>query len=315
MLASYDPLSQLLAVAGAHAVVSAGLEARGRWAVSVPPVRSLKCNAIRRGTCELEVQGHRWQLQAADCFLVAPDLAFVIGSDLTRTPRPAAEVFAGCENAPIARLDAGDGPETVCLGGRMDLSQGAALLVEALPPVTIVTAGTPAAATIGWLLDRLEVEQREAAPGAAAMATQIMQMVFIELIRGIPADENRGWIAALSDSRIGPAIQAIHREPGRDWRLEDLAAIGHLSRSQFAARFRSAVGRAPMDYLRQWRMTLARKALAKPGTAVSAVAAEFGYASESAFCAAFRRTTGTTPRQAARQAISVARTLLRSTEE
>lgn len=302
MSVAEDPLSQLLGVAGAQAVVSTGLDARGRWAVSVPPVRSLKCNAIRRGTCELEVQGRRWQLQAGDCFLVAPDLAFLIGSDLTRPPRPAADVFAGCEDAPFARLYADDSPETVFLGGRMDLSQSAALLVEALPPVTIVTAGTPAAATIGWLLDRLEVEQREAAPGAAVMATQIMQMVFIELIRGIPADENRGWIAALSDPRIGPAIRAIHREPGRNWRLEDLAAIGHLSRSQFAARFRTAVGRAPMDYLLQWRMTLARKALAKPGTTVSAVAAEFGYASESAFGAAFRRITGATPRQAVRQA-------------
>ncbi|MBU1312889.1 MAG: AraC family transcriptional regulator [Alphaproteobacteria bacterium] len=297
-----DPLSQLLAVAGARAVVSTGLQAGGRWAVSVPAVGSLKFNAICRGTCELEVEGRRWQLTDGDCFLVAPDLAFVIGSDLSSVPRRAEDVFAGCNEMPFARLDAGDGPDMLCLGGRMDLPQGAELLVEALPPVTVIVAGSPAAARIGWLLERLEAEQREAAPGATAMTVQIMQMIFIELIRGIPPAEHRGWIASLSDPRIGPVIREIHREPGRNWRLEDLAKISHLSRSRFAARFRATVGRAPMDYVLHWRMTLARKALAKPGSSVSAVAAEFGYASESAFGLAFRRVTGATPRQASRNA-------------
>src|SRR5690606_6188647 len=110
------------------------------------------------------------------------------------------------------------------------------------------------------------------------------------------------WLAALSDPRIGSAIRAMHADPGRGWRLEDLAEISHLSRSQFSARFRAAVGRSPMDYLLHWRMTLAGKALSQSGVSISAVASRLGYASESAFGVAFRRVTGTTPRRAGRLA-------------
>ncbi|NEV00635.1 AraC family transcriptional regulator [Bradyrhizobium sp. UFLA 03-164] len=223
-----------------------------------------------------------------------------MGTDLSCLPRPAEDVFAGCETLPFARLDAGAGLELRCLGGRMELPPAAAMLVEALPPVTVIPADTAATGRIGWLLDRLEEESRAGAPGGAAMTAQIMQMVFIEVLRALPDRESRGWLSALSDPRIGPAITAIHRMPGRDWRLEDLAAISHLSRSQFAARFRAAVGRAPIDYLLHWRMVLARRALAQPGATIAAVAAELGYASESAFGVAFRRVTGTTPRRATR---------------
>lgn len=298
-----DPLSQLLTLAGAQAGVSTGLRARGHWAIRVAPQPMLKCNVMRQGECGLAVGDQHWHLKAGDCFLVAPGLGFVIGTDLDRLPRPAEEVFANCKDSLTATLDAGPGPEMLCLGGRMDLQPMAALLIRSLPAVLVIPANHATAGRIGWLLDRLEDESRARAPGAAAMAAQIMQMVFLELIRSLPvavADgTGQSWLTALSDPRIGPAIQAIHADPGRRWRLEDIAAISHLSRSQFAARFRAAVGQAPMDYLLHWRMLLARQALLR-GDSVARVAAEMGYASESAFGVAFRRVTGTTPRHEAR---------------
>lgn len=300
MTLAADPLSQVLGLASVRAAVSTGLEARGYWALRVSSQPALKCNVIRRGECWLQVEERQWRLRTGDCFLVAPDVGFLIGTDLTRLPRLAEDVFAGCEDTPFARLDTGTGPDLLCLGGRMDLPPAASLLTEALPPVTVIDGGSAAALRIGWLLDRLEEESRAGAPGAAAMAAQIMQMVFIDLIRSVPASGSQGWLAALSDPRIGPAIRAMHRDPGRDWRVADLAAESHLSRSQFTARFRAAVGRAPMDYLLQWRMTLARHALSRPGAQVARVAADLGYASESAFGVAFRRVTGTTPRRARR---------------
>lgn len=294
-----DPLSQVLSLAGVGSALSTGLEASGRWAVRVAPLPTLKCNAVRKGECWLEVEGRRWLLRTGDCFLVAPGLSFVIGSDLARMPQPAEEVFAGCEDVPIARLDAGSGLDFMCLSGRMDMPPSAHLLIEALPEVTIIPADSKAAARIAWVLDRLEEESRGHFPGGATMAAQLMQVVFIELIRALPETDSHGWLAALSDPRIGPAIRAMHADPGRSWRLEDLAEVSHLSRSQFSVRFRAAVGRSPMDYLLHWRMTLAGKALSQPGASISAVASRLGYASESAFGVAFRRVTGKTPRRAA----------------
>lgn len=294
---SEDPLSQLLNLIEARAVVSTGLEARGFWAIHVPPVRALKCNMIKHGDCMLEIKDERWQLAAGDCFLVGPDLPFVIGTDLNRSPQSAAEVFAETGVSAYARLDAGPGPTFLCLGGSMDLPEIAKFLTDALPTIIVIRGKSAVAGRIHWLIERLEEELASDSPGAAAMAAQIMQMIFIELMRNLPEGGIGSWLAALSDPRISAALKAIHSDPGRNWRLEDLAKISHLSRSQFAARFRAAVGHAPMDYVLRWRMALAQKALAQPNARITSVARELGYRSESAFTFAFRRITGWTPRQ------------------
>ncbi|MBN9054707.1 MAG: AraC family transcriptional regulator [Rhizobiales bacterium] len=293
-----DPLSQILRFSEAHVAVSTGLVATGHWSVYVPPTNALKCNVLREGECLLEVEGRRHRLTQGDCFLVAPDRPFLIGADLSH-PRPASEVFAGSGNRPFARLDVGDGPIARIVGGRMQLGQAADLLERALPPLVILPVSHPASARIGWLLDRLEEEQFSGSAGAATIGTAIMQIVFVELIRSLPQDAPAGWLAALSDPRIGPVLRAIHAEPSHPWRLEELAATANFSRSQFSQRFREAVGLAPMDYVLRWRMAVARQALAQPGATVAGVAAGLGYASESAFGAAFRRVMGTSPRRAA----------------
>ncbi|WP_052699742.1 helix-turn-helix transcriptional regulator [Martelella endophytica] len=293
-----DPLSQILRLAGAEAMLSTGLVASGRWAVAVPATQALKCNVIREGECVLAVGSERRQLSVGDCFLVAPDRPFVIGTDFAH-PRPAAEVFAGTDKRPYAHLDGGEGSPFRATGGRMELGPVTGLIADALPPLVILTAEKAASKRIGWLMDRLEEEQAAERAGASAIAGAAMQMIFVELIRALPEERPRGWLAALDDPRIGPALHAIHTDPAHPWRIETLAGLAHLSRSQFSARFRAAVGQAPMDYVLHWRMTLARQALTRPGMTVAKVAEELGYASESAFGAAFRRVMGTSPRRAA----------------
>lgn len=293
-----DPLSQLLSLLDAQATLSTGLSATGRWSVDVPATDALKCNVVRHGQALLQVNGSCHPLRAGDCFLVAPGHAFVIGTDLAR-PRPAAEVFAGPSNGLVADLDGGPGPAFRCIGGRMEMGPLAHLLGDALPPVVLLQAAHPASQRIGGLLARIEAEMAQPAAGSTVMATAAMQMIFVDLIRSLPADAPRGWLKALADPRIAPALHAIHGDPAHRWRLENLAGLAHLSRSQFAARFHKAVGRAPMDYLLHWRSALAQRALSRPGARVSQVAADLGYASDSAFGAAFLRVTGTSPRRAA----------------
>ncbi len=69
-----------------------------------------------------------------------------------------------------------------------------------------------------------------------------------------------------------------------------------MSRSAFAARFQGRVGQAPLAYLTQWRLALARKLLEQPGSTVAAVSAEVGYESPSAFSHAFKRAFHHSPR-------------------
>ena len=68
-----------------------------------------------------------------------------------------------------------------------------------------------------------------------------------------------------------------------------------MSRSTFAVRFGDAAGMPPLTYLTNWRMELAKRALADGNTSVDEIARTVGYASDSAFSHAFKRVTGSTP--------------------
>jgi AraC-like DNA-binding protein len=104
-----------------------------------------------------------------------------------------------------------------------------------------------------------------------------------------------GVLAGLADPRLAKAITAMHEAPSRPWSLEDLAEVAGMSRTRFAAHFRSLVGRTPIDYLTLWRMTIARQLLRK-GKSVKSVAGQVGYGSAAAFSRVFSRVTGQSPR-------------------
>ncbi|MEU6148240.1 helix-turn-helix transcriptional regulator, partial [Streptomyces sp. NPDC047081] len=79
------------------------------------------------------------------------------------------------------------------------------------------------------------------------------------------------------------------------WTVADLATEASLSRATFARRFTALLGVAPLTYLIDWRMALAREQLRDSDTGVAAVARSVGYASEFSFAAAFKRHHGVAP--------------------
>ncbi|MFD5748055.1 helix-turn-helix transcriptional regulator [Streptomyces sp. NPDC127033] len=110
-------------------------------------------------------------------------------------------------------------------------------------------------------------------------------------------DRPAGWLGTLNDDGIGAALRALHADVAHRWTLQELAGISRMSRSAFAASFKKQVGTAPLEYLIQWRMSLARDALRRNTRSISELASATGYESESAFSTAFRRVTGSSPKQ------------------
>jgi AraC-like DNA-binding protein len=72
----------------------------------------------------------------------------------------------------------------------------------------------------------------------------------------------------------------MHADAAHLWTVPELAAASGLSRAAFARSFQQALDQPPMQYLTDWRMT---------------IAARTGYASPYAFAAAFRRHHGQPP--------------------
>jgi AraC-like DNA-binding protein len=109
------------------------------------------------------------------------------------------------------------------------------------------------------------------------------------------ASADRGWIAALRDPVLAPAMAAIHGAPEEHWTVAELAARAHVSRSVLDERFREVLGRAPIRYLTDWRMHLADDLLRSTDLGVAGVASRVGYDSEEAFSRAFKRHHGVAP--------------------
>lgn len=103
-----------------------------------------------------------------------------------------------------------------------------------------------------------------------------------------------GVLAALSDSRLSKALTAMHSQPEQAWTLDSLAERAGMSRARFAAAFRSTVGAPPLDYLTDWRISVAQTLLRR-GKSIKVVAPAVGYSSAAAFARVFARRVGASP--------------------
>jgi len=152
----------------------------------------------------------------------------------------------------------------------------------------------------GWLdgiVHFLLLEANAAQPGAALMVSRLIDLVVIRTLRTwIHRGPISGWFGGLADPRIANVLKAIHERPMQRWSIEALASIAGMSRSSFCERFAALVGRPPLRYHNEHRLTLARDLLTKPNARVGEVGLSIGYESEAAFSRAYKSLFGHSPR-------------------
>lgn len=300
-----DPLSDVLSLLKPRSYVSAGVDAGGDWCLRFPDLeRQLKCYAVVSGECRLVVEGGPApvHLRQGDCFVLPSGRAFRIGSDLALPPEPSSRYFPPTHPGAVVRIN--DGGGVFLVGSRFGVSGGHAPLLMAMLPPIVHIHGEAEKAAMRWAVERMMQELREGAPGGDLIARHLAHMMLVQALR-LHMGQASGWLYALSDRQLGPAIAAVHAAPAQRWTLQSLAARAHMSRSAFAQRFREVTGTAPMEYVTRWRMLLAGDRLENTRDPVSVVAAALGYESESAFSTAFKRIMGCPPREYARRNASV----------
>lgn len=150
--------------------------------------------------------------------------------------------------------------------------------------------------TLERMRDELLTEQL----GGSFLIQQLSYLMLVDAIREHLSNADRravGWLYAMSDVSLKPALVAMHESPDRSWTLEALAQHVGMSRSLFARRFREKVGESPIDHLTRWRMMRASEQLITTKAAVIEIAISCGYQNESSFGKAYKRVTGYSPRQ------------------
>lgn len=293
-----DPLSDVLNVLGARVTRRTRMEAAGHWAFAFPAVDRLKFVALLRGNQWMLLPGCAPQLMnEGDVCLLGPT-AYAVASHPTEIPIDGQALYA---DGDVARVG---GDDTIGIGGTVTFSAANAdFLLNMLPAFTIVPRSSPSADAVAMILGLMNGEMERDAIGSDIIVARLADMLLVEAIRAYTGDESAsksGWLSALSDTRIGRALRALHDDVAQPWTVAQLAGVAGMSRAAFSAEFSQRVGQPPLGYLRAWRLTLARAALARGDVNVASVANSIGYTSQSAFGHAFRRAFGVPPKTNAR---------------
>lgn len=276
------------------------VHAAGPWALRFEPSPHVRFGTVVRGECWLAVERHEpVLLREGDFFLLGNPPRYVLGSALGVRPRSAKALLA---TSPDGALRIGPEREEdtfVCGGHFVFDDQNAPLLLDFLPMLVHIRAGDPRSKLFGHVSDLLVHEVETNAVGGSLVIDRLAQVLLVHMLRAHAEQPVRpaGWLAALRDDRIGAALRAMHGDIAHRWTLDELARIAIMSRSAFSAAFKSQVGIAPLEYLIEWRMAVARDALSRKTKSISELAFATGYESESAFSTAFRRVVGSSPKQ------------------
>lgn len=176
-------------------------------------------------------------------------------------------------------------------------------VLDALPQSFIVRADDGGEA-FRDLARVLSYSARSGLPGQRVIMDKLADSLFVMAVcvYAKRAPNQKGLLAALADPRLAKALAAMHTDPGRDWRVDSLAAVAGMSRTAFSVEFSAFLGISPFQYLTQWRIAEARRLLRDKRLSVAAVAEQLGYQSEAAFRRTFKRVEGVGPGEVRRTA-------------
>ncbi|MDN5852130.1 MAG: AraC family transcriptional regulator [Actinomycetia bacterium] len=172
--------------------------------------------------------------------------------------------------------------------------------LRAFPPVFVVSP--PEGAAREWVRTSIDfaLQQARVRAGELTVPTGLPELLLVEIVKlhlaSVPAAA-QGWMHAIRDPELAPALAAIHESPERHWTVRDLAREAGVSESLLDERFRTVLGFAPIRYLTGWRMHVAEGLLLATDLGIAAVARRVGYDAEEAFSRAFKRTHGMPPSQ------------------
>jgi AraC family transcriptional regulator, activator of mtrCDE len=256
---------------------------------------------VTHGACRLDVEGHCGiVLKAGDVAVLPHGGRHVVQALPEVAGAPSAmRVYRRQHDDLVMKTNVDGAPDTKLICGRLrfELADNNMVLM-ALPAVIILSAADRFdALRLRTLVDTMQAELDEDRLGAAAVASDIASALMVVILRAHleKAPRNRGVLALLAHRQSARALACMLAEPARGWTLDELAKRASTSRATLVRLFRKNAGMAPLAFLAEFRLSLARHRIQVTTMSVAVIAEDVGYRSQTAFSRAYHRRFGAAP--------------------
>ena len=269
------------------------------WHLELPQRPYALFHYLSQGSATLVLEhGHEIEMTEGDFVVVTRGEPHVFYTDRRAKPLRIIDIDRSSPLLGVIRHGNGAKPLTTMICGNFTVSRPLfGGVMELLPPVLLLKQ----TADRGWLeaiLRRMVSESALERPGQRVALSRLTEVLFVEVLRSWIASLSPGqggWLGAISDPHIGPALKLIHENPERSWSLSELGQRVGLGRSVFSARFTKLVGQSMHRYVIERRMAEAAFLLETSDEPIARIASRVGYETAAAFSKLFNRYHGVSP--------------------
>lgn len=265
----------------------------GSWKASTTGLARAGFHVILNGDCwlHLPAAGGLHELKAGDAVFFLRDLPHVL------SPHREPALAEQAPRCPMAEIDLDVPGSTALACGFFDFRAPLNnVFLSSFPDYVLISRDGEVLQETRPIFELILSEAKTGGEDPSPLIARLVDLLFFYVIRHLCRrhDVSAGLWAVLARPEFTPLLEAIVDAPGRDWSIEAMADLSHMSRATFFKRFTQVAGTSPSHFLTQIRMKLATQ-LIEEGVSLARAAEQVGYQSDAAFSRAFKKVTGTLP--------------------
>ncbi|WP_042554576.1 AraC family transcriptional regulator [Pseudomonas sp. MEJ086] len=293
------PFDSVLSAMQLESSLFVRLHAQAPWAISFDSGAQARLVVVAKGNCWFTHIGHPpVVVQQGDCLIIKQGVMGILGDAPERVAVPCWQIADHVTGQKVSFGGDGEACEFFSTLFTFDHAAGEPLSAL-LPDVVHIAMPESDAGRMVSILEQIGTEEAQASLGGSYVVGRLLDVLFIQAIRTWASSEgnmHEGWLAGLTHRQLAQTLNRIHADLAHRWTLEQLARDAGMSRSSFAALFKSVVGVPPLSYIATWRIYRAKLILAA-GHSIAVAAEKTGYGTDIALSRAFKAATGVAPGQ------------------
>lgn len=291
------PFDSVLSAMRLESSLFVRMRAHAPWAMSFDSGGQARLIVVAKGRGWFTQVGHPpVVVQQGDCLIVKQGVTGILGDAPDRVAIPCWQIAQHVTGETVVFGGEGEACEFFSTLFTFDHAAGEPLSAL-LPDVVHVPMPESDAGRMVSILEQIGAEEALGSLGGAYVVGRLLDVLFIRAIRIWASSEGNvpeGWLAGMTHRQLSQTLHRIHADLAHPWTLELLAREAGMSRSAFAALFKSIVGVPPLAYIATWRIYRAKLILAA-GHSIAVAAEQTGYGSDIALSRAFKNATNMAP--------------------